>query len=199
MRQIAYPLQLGEMGENHFVLKPNWMQHFRQKAAERPGVLTVGALRRWTDEPEPRGLPAEVANLVIMTYAEQANLRFTLHGGPVTPALASLADELELHEAALPTPEQWTVARDRAAKVFGLVLPELRSASNVGEATRQIQEAANARRQHAVALVEQLRDRLPVHELDCENTPRGQTALAVHGLVVALGTSVVGRSRRNTR
>lgn len=186
MRQIAYPLQLGEMGENHFVLKPNWMQHFRQKTAERPGVLTVGGLRRWTDEPEPRGLPAEVANLVIMTYAEQANLRFTLHGGPVTPTLESLPDELELHEAALPTPEQWVVARDRAAKVFGLVLPELRSASNVGEATRQIQEAANARRQHAVALVEQLRDRLPIHELDCENTPRGQTALAVHALVVAL-------------
>ena len=186
MRQIAYPLQLGEMGETHFVLGRSWVQHFGRKTAQEPGVLTVRKLRAWIDEPAPRGLLTEVENLVILAYAEQTNLRFTLHGGPASPSIESVADELELHEIALPAPEQWTTARQRASSIFGLVLPELRSATNVAEAVKALREQAAGKRDAAASLATKLRDLHAAFGLTFEATNRGRTAVAVHDLVLAL-------------
>jgi hypothetical protein len=174
------------MGETHFVLGRNWMQHFAQKSAQQPGVLTVRKLRGWIDEPSPRGLPAQVENLVILSYAEQANLRFTLHGGPASPSIESLTDDLELHEISLPPPEMWALARQRAANIFGLALPELRSATNVSEAVKTLREHATARREAAAALAARLRDLLAPFGLTIEGSNRGRTAVAVHDLLVAL-------------
>jgi hypothetical protein len=159
MRQIAVPLSLGDMGEQHFVLTNAWAQHFDRKIAEQGGAVTVRRLRAWIDDPSPRGLPTEVANLVILTYAEQKNLRFLLHGGPAVPTLDSLHDDLELREIDLPSPTEWTEARARASKVFGVAFLEQRTASNVAEAARALQEAAKALRTPATQLVEILKQR----------------------------------------
>jgi len=40
----------------------------RLTAARTP---TAADLRRWTDLPEERGLPCEIQNLLILTYADQ--------------------------------------------------------------------------------------------------------------------------------
>lgn len=51
MRQVAVPLGLGEMGEQHFVLGLGWVQHFDRKVAETGEARTVRRLRAWLDEP----------------------------------------------------------------------------------------------------------------------------------------------------
>ena len=84
LRHIANPLLLGEMGldATHFVLGQHWKNHFGRKAAEIGGTITVGQLRRWLDDPKPMGLPKEVQNLVILTFAQQTSRAFYLHGAP---------------------------------------------------------------------------------------------------------------------
>jgi hypothetical protein len=186
MRQIAVPLSLGEMGEQHFVLKNAWAQHFDRKVAEQGGTLTVRRLRAWLDEPAPRGLPPEVANLVILTYAEQKNLRFLLHGGPASPTIDSLHDDLELREIDLPTPAEWTEARARASRVFGVALLEQRTASNVADAARALQEAAKALQPSTGPLVDALKTRLAALGIADDAAPRLRTARTAHALVSAL-------------
>src|SRR5262249_26319628 len=97
VRQIANPLLLGEMGADatHFVLGQHWKNHFNRKAAQTGSALTVSQLRQWLDDPRPMGLPKEAANLVILTFAEQTNRSFHLHGGPFDTTLTNLPDSLE--------------------------------------------------------------------------------------------------------
>jgi len=186
MRQIAAPLGLGEMGEQHFVLGAGWVQHFDRKVAETGEARTVRRLRAWLDEPQPRGLPAELANLIILTYAEQQNLRFVRHGGPFTGTIDQLPDDLELREIDLPAPAVWVEARQRAAHIFGLSVLELRTASNVSDAAKSLKEQASAARPHAAELTLRLRSALDPRHLSIAETRRGQTAVAAHELVAAL-------------
>lgn len=87
VRRIAVPLQLGDMGETHFVLRDEWKSRFLRKQAEEdmPG-LTVRRLRGWMDQPETMGLPRDMQNLVIIGFALQGNYAFALHGCPVERA-----------------------------------------------------------------------------------------------------------------
>jgi hypothetical protein len=146
IRAIANPLQLGTMGETHLLLDPQWRQHFdRQRAGlalEAP--VTVGMLRGWTDEPQRRGLTREVQNLVILVYADQANLSFLLNGVIVRPTLDDLRDELVLREEQLPPESDWVVAVDRAGSVFGLTAAEVRNAANVARLAEDLRGAAGA-------------------------------------------------------
>ena len=119
VRAIANPLRLGEMGETHLHLHEFWKSHFLQCHAREAGVITVGRLRQWLDEPQPRGLPAEAQNLVILTFAAQTNRAFRLRGGPAQPAIENLPDELELVEEALPDRGEWREAVRRMSALFG--------------------------------------------------------------------------------
>ncbi|MGH7086474.1 MAG: hypothetical protein ACREFN_15945, partial [Acetobacteraceae bacterium] len=60
---IAGPLRLGIMGQTHFVLSPDWADHFGRMQSRSNGVaMTVARLRDWMDEPKPMGLTTEVQN-----------------------------------------------------------------------------------------------------------------------------------------
>ena len=84
VRRIAVPLRLGDMGETHFVWRDDWQSHFLRKQAEAGAAsLTVRSLRAWIDQPEAMGLTREVQNLVILSFALQSNLTFSLYGTPV--------------------------------------------------------------------------------------------------------------------
>lgn len=133
IRSIANPVKLGEMGETHFVLGQHWKAHFLQNHAREGGPITVAKLRQWIDLPQAMGLPAEVENLIILTFAEQANRSFLLKGGPYQPSLENMLDELELREQALPPKEDWDKAVSRAATLFGLVVPQTLNATNVAK------------------------------------------------------------------
>jgi hypothetical protein len=76
----------------------------------------VGKLRKWTDLPQPMGLPPPVQDLVILTYAEQTNRIFRLHGGPAEVEIGTLKDEMVLEVVALPLEEVWSKACESRAE-----------------------------------------------------------------------------------
>src|SRR2546427_11699221 len=119
----------------------------------------------WTADLNPRGIPHEMAHLVILAYAEQKNLLFLLHGGPLTATIDQLPDDLELREIDLPTPAVWASARQRASEIFGLPLLELRTASNVSDAAKALKEKASELRPPAADLTARLRSTLETRNL----------------------------------
>jgi hypothetical protein len=141
MLRVAVPMKLGDMGENRFQIGHFWRQHFSKRLAQ-PGQagkpLTVRCLRDWTDEPTPMGLPPTVQDLVILTFAEQTDRFFTLHGTPVEGEIGGLNDEAVLHETELPTPADWNTARDRAKHVFGVDSSPLLNAGNLASLAANI-------------------------------------------------------------
>ena len=85
-----------------------WKNHFNRLLAQsgQPHP-TVADLRRWTDQPDERGLPREIQNLLILVYADQTNRSFVRYGGNYTPSLEDLPNELELKEETLPDLKDW--------------------------------------------------------------------------------------------
>ncbi len=150
---IVVPLQLGEMGETHFVLGTAWKTHFLKCATESAGDLTVEALRAATDLPAPRGLPKEVQNLLILTFADQTNRSFRLRAAPMSPTLEQLQDDLILVEQELPSQAEWEEAKKRAAAVFGVTAPALRNAANLDRFAADIRHEAEANRDAVKSLV----------------------------------------------
>lgn len=144
VRGIANPLELGEMRHDatHFVIGDFWKNHFIRKSSASGDELTVDALRNWIDEPKPKGLPNYVENLLILTYAEQTDRAFYLHGSLFEPTLKNLPD-CELREEIKPSDSNWNTARDLAASIFGVNVSELNSASNSAKLAEQVKEVAN--------------------------------------------------------
>jgi hypothetical protein len=160
VRKIVDPLKLGVMAETHLRLEDYWTRHFQQLLARNPGPLTVGRLRGWTDEPQARGLPAEVQNLVILTFAAQTSRSFRQRGGPANVSIESLPDDVELVEQRLPSADQWKEALRRMQVLFGSPLPEALNAANV----QRLEDVARAKldplRATLTSLDEVLRQRL---------------------------------------
>jgi hypothetical protein len=194
VRGIAYPLNLGEMGETHFVLRDTWKQHFLKHHAGDGGPLTVGKLRTWSDRPEVRGLPETVQNLLILTFALQTGRSFFLHGGPYEPTLDSIADEVELRQQTLPPTDEWERAQKRAATLFGYVGSPLLNASTVNRLGEDIKNKAMSTRVPCSNLVRVLKDTVGSFGLDASAANRGRTAFACVKLVEALADAQADRA-----
>ena len=143
MMQVANPLKLGEMGEQRFQLGQHWKTHFNKKLAQSDGSLSVGKLRKWIDEPENMGLPKILQDLLILTYAEQTNRVFKLHGGPVHADIDALEDNMTLEEVSLPSEANWKVASERAKAIFGIPASPLLNAANVSSVSESIRGKVN--------------------------------------------------------
>ncbi|MGE0144219.1 MAG: phage resistance protein [Planctomycetota bacterium] len=188
VKAVVEPLELATMGEDAIVLGEYWRSHFdRQAALQRGEPITVSRLRAWTDRPEARGLPAEVQNLLILTYAELTNRRFFQHGGGVSVGIDDrLDDALELREQPLPSEAQWQRALDRAQRTFGVVVGRLLSASNVGDLIEKVRFELKQRAASARQLVGDLRARLQSLGMNPNDAPRWNMATAVATLCDAL-------------
>ena len=190
MTQIAVPLRLGEMGETHFVLGRHWFSRFERLA----GPLTVAKLREAMDQPRRMGLPGAAANLVILVYADQANLAFRRHGGPWTATLDDLPDDVALREEELPSQEAWKTAGDRAGKVFGLTVSPLRNASNVSELAARLGETAAEQAAACGELVQRLAAIGADFSIEEGGAKRLRTARATRALVQSLA-ALGGKAR----
>lgn len=147
-RAVVNPLRLGNMGETHLALENHWRTHFLQKMAvdgDSGAAVTVARMRKWIDEPSPMGLPLEVQNLIIHSFAAMTNRSFFLNSGPYPPTLENTPNELELREQALPEVEDWKVAIRRAGLFFGLTVAESLNAGNVAKLRDQLHTEANLR------------------------------------------------------
>lgn len=187
VREIVEPLKLGTMGEDALVLSDTWRTHFERFAAQQKDEpITVARLRAWTDRPNPRGLPVDVQNLLILTYAEQTNRRFFHHGGGVSVTLDRLDDELELRDQPLPSETHWQEARTRAEHVFGVVVAPLLGAANVGELIEKVKAVLVAHLPACRLLTKELQVRLEAEGVPVADAARWRTAQAV----VALGDAL---------
>lgn len=147
-RAVVNPLRLGNMGETHLALENHWRTHFLQKMAvdgDSGAAVTVARMRKWIDEPSPMGLPLEVQNLIIHSFAAMTNRSFFLNSGPYPPTLENTPNELELREQALPEDEDWKAAIRRAGLFFGLTVAESLNAGNVARLKDQLHNEASSR------------------------------------------------------
>lgn len=186
VRAVVNPCQLGQMGETHLLIEPHWQSRFSQcHARDGGGAITVGKLRGWIDTPTPMGLPVELQNLIILTFAASTNRRFTLHGGPYEPSVDNVPDELELREQALPDAVQWQSALQRASILFGLTLGQTLNATNVGKLAAEVQQKASEHRDAVKNLVVRVRD-WAQHYLGGATGARQQSAESAQALLAAL-------------
>jgi hypothetical protein len=184
VRRIAVPLQLGDMGETHFVLRDAWKSRFlRKQAEEGMPSLSVRRLRGWMDQPEAMGLPRDVQNLVIMGFALQGNYAFSLHGGPVEPRLDRLDDELELREQPLPDEAIWQEATQRLSAILGVVTSPLLNATSLATWVEQTKRETARLRPAVAQLCTALKTRLALFGIEANDAPRMQTAQATLSLL----------------
>ena len=188
LRQIANPLRLGEMGQDatHFVLDQHWRNHFIRKS--EGGTITVSQLREWIDEPKAMGLPKEVQNLVILTFAEQTNRTFFRHNTPVEPTLKEIWNECELREQRLPDESEWQLAVQRAENIFGVQISPLRKVSNVADLESKVRQQAKSYHDAVQNYVQNLQDCLDRFGLKAKSN-RLRTAALTLTLVEQISSS----------
>lgn len=165
MRSIAQPLKLGEMHERHFIFKPDWPNQLtRELAKSQQGnePITVKRLRDAIDQPNPRGLPEQVQNLLIQVFAEFGQYAYSFHGGNYAVTLKDMPDNLVLIKQDLAKPEQWKKGSEIAAEVLGVTVSPLLTANNQGELQKQVSEKVTDRLPACELLVKELTARLNV-------------------------------------
>jgi len=147
MRQIAQPLQLGEMHERHFIFKPEWPQRLSRALAEQGGPVTVADLRAAMDKPRARGLPEMVQNLLVLIFAEHGQYAFTLHNGPFDDvSLKEIRDDLVLIPQKLAEPQLWKQGLEVAQHLFGAEeVGRHRTATNQAALQQRVQGAVAER------------------------------------------------------
>jgi hypothetical protein len=187
LRNICNPLELGNMSETHLVLDAFWKNHFNRMLAQSgQSHPTAADLRRWTDQPDERGLHKEVQNLLILVYADQTNRSFVRYGSNYTPSLDDLPNELELQEQSLPDLKDWKEAVKRVAELFGHPIPELLNASNLATLAAKVKETASAYKADCDTLpncVQLMLQNMNVAQQNFENCDRVKTAKAVKTLL----------------
>jgi len=191
VRNICNPLDLGQMSETHFVLDAFWKNHFNRLLAQSGQQHPqVGEMRRWTDQPDERGLPREIQNLLILVYADQTNrsFRHTHQGGNYTPSLDDLPDELELREETLPDLKDWSEAVTRVADIFGHAISKLLNASNLAALAAKLKGSVAEYKADCDSLPDRLQfvmKNLGVPEAEFVNCDRVRTAKAVKTLLAS--------------
>ena len=188
LRNICNPLDLGQMSETHLVLDGFWKNHFNRMLAQSGQPHPTAAdLRRWTDQPEERGLSKEVQNLLILVYADQTNRSFLRYGSNFTPTLDNLPNELELQEQTLPDLKDWNEAVTRVADILGHAISKLLNASNLATLAAKVKESVTEYKADCESLPDRLQlvlKNLGVPETEFVKCDRVRTAKAVKTLLV---------------
>jgi hypothetical protein len=189
LRNICNPLELGLMSENHYVLDGFWKNHFNRMLAQSGQPHPTAAdLRRWTDQPDERGLQPEVPNLLILVYADQTNRSFVRYGGNYTPSLDDMPNELELPEHTLPDLKDWNEAVARVAEPLGHGISKLLNASNLATLAAKVKESITEHKADCESLPDRLQlvmKNMGVSEADYVKCDRVRTAKAVRALLAA--------------
>jgi hypothetical protein len=150
------------MHDSHFVLGRDWANRFDRllAAAQRDSrTVTVADVRSWIDDADggPRGLPPEIADLVVLTVAAQCDHSIT-HGGlalEATPGRA-LDGRAVLRPEQLPEQDEWRRAANTANEVFGVALGSHVSGPEVGALVDRVPAEARQFGQPAARLVHEV-------------------------------------------
>jgi hypothetical protein len=162
LRNVATALELGTMGESHFVISRQWVDRLDRNLAaarreQRP--VTVSDVRAWIDQANGgrRGLPPEIADVVVLTLAAQSDHSLT-QGGIAVPATPGrpLDGQTVLRPEHLPDAETWRHAVDNAGHVFGVAAGHHPTGPEVGGLADNVRAKAVDLAEGARLLVDQL-------------------------------------------
>jgi hypothetical protein len=146
VKRIVHPLELGEVSDGPLNLSTEWRRRIEQYAAGKSVREDFGAedIRTWIGELGYTGLDKAVSNLVIASYALLADRAWVLHGSPVAqaPELDRIGPGYALRAQRLPSAEEFATARQRAAELFGLHVPDVLFARNVGRLAAELRAKA---------------------------------------------------------
>ena len=187
---LAGPLNIGTMGQTHFVLSTFWADHFsRMQAQAGGGAVTVARLRAWIDQPKPTGLSSELQNLIILAFVAQADRTLMRNGAPAPASLDRVDDSVELHEQPLPSEETWARARERASVLFGMVPSAVRKGATVSQLADALKERADATRPVLDRLAIELRTRMERFGVGVDTATRTVTLRSATAFVTELGVA----------
>ncbi len=187
VRNVANALELGTMHESHFVLGHEWAQRldrFLDEARSKGSPLTVGELRGLVDQqrPDPKGMPDNIADLVVLAVAAQTSHAIKRSGLPVSyEGRSALPSDAVLEPQSLPSPEEWALVRERVSAFFGLNPSPMASAPAIAELGSQLRVKAEGSAKACDELVRVLRDAYAKVGLDSGD--RLRTAEAAAGLL----------------
>ncbi|MDX9722322.1 MAG: hypothetical protein RBU37_16380 [Myxococcota bacterium] len=187
LRNYADPLGLTDTGDVAVVLRDRPLQELEQARQQRGlDTPTVGELRSWLDPARTRGLPAEVEELLILTWCAWSGRTLQRGGRGYGPSrLGQLPDDVELVRPELPTPALWAVALERAGQLFGIALSgHALTARNLSALVEKLDEHGKTLKA-VVPLVEPLEVRVR-QWADASDAPRLTTAQACAALLQAL-------------
>jgi len=152
VKRIVHPLELGEVHDGPLNVSTEWRRRIDQYAAQHgvTGDYGVENIREWIADLGYTGLDKPVSNLVIATYALLADRAWLLHGSPVqqAPELERIGPGYALRAQQLPSDAEFSAARDRAARLFGVHVPAMLLARNVhrlaGEVSTKVTDLESA-------------------------------------------------------
>ncbi|MEV0082901.1 PglY protein [Saccharopolyspora sp. NPDC050642] len=144
VRRVVHPLELGEVSDGPFNVGNEWRRRIEQAAAQHgaTGDYSVDKIRSWIEELGYTGMDKPVMNLIIATYALLADRAWVLHGSPLqeTPELEKIGPGHALRAQELPSAEEFAIARQRTAAVFGANVPDTLFARNVNHLANEVRE-----------------------------------------------------------
>ena len=187
LRPLLDPLELAHVGEQFLAVNTVWFDRFDPREAQlATKAATVGQVRQWMNEPNSMGLPDTLENLVILTYARQANRMLTLQGIPMPESLTSLRDDIVLERQKLPAQKEWDQACEQAGYVFGVTIPALPTLANLQKLHDQVAGLCKQFGPDVANYLGKLRTILPAVVGDEAEIPRYRTAAATNALCQAI-------------
>ena len=187
LKKIANPLKLGVMHEAAFVLNHDWPDMLNRKAAGADQV-TVAQLREWIKADQP-GLPEIVQNLVIASYAIQADKAWVRAGRPIdAPKLDKITSDMVLRSQELPSEAEFETASARAQGIFRIQRQPVRSLRSVHALADAIRRNATSRLPVAQNLTDELAGHASTLGLS-DDEPRMATSAAVTALLGKLAAT----------
>jgi len=123
MWEIARPLGIARMTvqDGAAVLSTELFDQLERARLQKPdGEISVAELREALDEPQRRGLVRDMADLVILLYADRVKLRMVRFGAAINDSqIGKLDDDIVLRQMPLPSEAQWSDAVQVMNSVFG--------------------------------------------------------------------------------
>lgn len=195
LTQVAGPLEVGAMGETHFVVTPStvpWIQRLTQRAAAdgQQGTYSVRSLLSYLDQPEPRGLSGPLSGLVVHVFALLEDLVWWRDGQQVeAPPVDRVSPAFELRSPEMPEQERWEAGLATAREVLGVEAADLLTAANLTRVVTGARRAAQERLAPSGSLVRLLEQHLEDLGISADDH-RARTASETRELCDALVSTV---------
>jgi len=175
------------MHEAAFVLNRDWPDILNRKAAGADQA-TIAQLREWIKADEP-GLPEIVQNLIIASYAIQADKAWVRAGRTVeAPKLDKITSDMVLRSQELPSEAEFETASARAQGIFRIPRQPVRSVRSVHALAEDIRGKAPGRLSAAQELGAELADHASTLGLS-DDEPRMAASAAITALLGKLAAT----------